>query len=222
MWLKRLLLPLCLCGIVFFPGCGGGSGKDLNGSLTVTHTQTDSDTYSQVSFTVTYADPYKTDVLGTEIALSTASSIGGYNGNFIQSTNNSGSFTLTYLLPRDTSTDQYFSIRATTGDLVASDIVIVKKQGQITAPTLTATPSSVTFSAGALVGDTQTVVLSGGSGTYSVLSVNPGPTNPNIGATVAGKILTITKKTTATGASATVLVSDTSTPQGTVSVTVNY
>ena len=220
MLVKRMILAVFLCSALLFAGCGGGGGNNVNGGLTVASSQTDSDTYSKVAFTVTYTNPTKSDVLGTPITITATSSNMG-SETFTSKTNNSGVFTLTYLLPRDLNSDQWFTLKATTGDLVASDTAIVKKQTTSTPPTLTANPASVTIPSTATVGQSSIVAISGGNGPYVVLGVSPTP-NADISASISGGTLTIAKTSTATGGSASILIGDSSTVQGTVLVTVTY
>lgn len=221
MRIMRFIAALILVCSVFVSGCG--SGKANNGSLVIASAETDSTTFSQFDFTIAYTNPSQSNVLDTQIDVTTSSpSIAGANASFSYYTNNSGVTVYTYLLPRDPDVDQLFVIQAKTGDLVASKAVVVPKQGTVTpTSTMAATPPTITFSSTAVNGDTQNVIISGGSGSYSVLNVNPSP-NPNIGATISGANLTVTKKSSVTGGVATVLVVDTSSPPNSVAVTVNY
>jgi hypothetical protein len=86
---------------------------------------------------------------------------------------------------------------------------------------MSALPSTLTFTASAPVSSTQTSVISGGVGSYSVLNINPSP-NPNISASVVGTTLTVTKTSLVTGGIATVLIKDTAVPPNSTTVTVNY
>jgi hypothetical protein len=217
---RALFLMFLASGVLLLSGCGG----DNNGSLTVSKQETDATTYSTVSFTITYTNPTITNVIDVPIEVTTSSPIAaGYNSRFTIHTNNSGSFTLTYLFPRDPTNDQFFNISTKTGELVASTFVVIPKQGTITTTPLpiVAIPSSITFTSTAVNGDTQSILLSGGNGSLVVQNINPSP-NPNISATVAGNTLTVTKTSSVTGGVATILVLDTATPPDTVTVTVNY
>lgn len=223
MKLTRLMAVFVSCTLFIVAGCGSG-GKDKNGGLTISTSQSDKDTYTQASFTMTYTNPQQSNVLGVELDVTTTSDIPGYNSGFTESLNNSGTVTYTYLLPRDVTNDKFFHISARTGDLIASTTIVVPKQGTVSAtpPTLTVAPSAqITFNAADPVGATQSVILSGGTGAYSILAINPTP-SPNISASISGNLLTVKKETVATGGLVTILVVDTSTPAGNTSVTVNF
>ncbi|CAG0955991.1 hypothetical protein [Geobacter sp.] len=213
--------------LLFVAGCGGSGGSDgnnKNGGLTIAKSQVDDSTYTQASFTITYTNPYQSNVLGVELKITTDSDIAGYNSSFTESLNNSGIVTYTFLLPRDTVSDKYFHITAKTGDLLASNTVVVLKQGTVssTPPTLSVAPSStITFAATDPISTSRSVLLSGGSGVYSVLAMNPTP-SPNISAAISGNVLTVKKETAATGGLVTILVVDTSTPAGNTSIMVNF
>ena len=221
----RLFSVLSLCVLLLTSGCGG---KDVTGTLNVSAPAVaTSDTFSKVSFTITYTSPTASNVGNLEVGVVTF-----YSGDalLVPSTqsiltlNNNGSNTasviLTYSIPRDT-VDQTFRLSANTGDLNSSNSAVIPKLGAPPTTPLTLTPATITFTATAPINSTQTVTISGGSGIYSVLNVNPSP-NPNISASITGSTLTVTKTSLASGGSATILIGDSATPPATVTLTVNY
>lgn len=225
---RLLFLGIMCCGIFLSGGCGS-DGKDVTGTLTVSNPSiTNTTTVSQVSFTITYTNPFATSVGGVEVSITTSSpTIPGSATSVVYTLNNNGtnssSFVLTFAIPRDTTIDQTFRLTATTGSLLSSATATIPAQGT-TPPVVTpmsALPSSLTFAATAPVDSTQTAIISGGTGAYSVLNINPSP-NPNIDATISGTTLTVKKLTSVTGGIATILIVDTATPPNSTTVTVNY
>lgn len=225
--LRLLLIGVVSCGIFLSSGCG--NGKDVVGTLTVsTPAITNSTTFSQASFTISYTNPFSASVGGVEVGVTTSSpTIPGAATNTTYTLNdngtNSSSIVLTYLLPRDIAIDQTFALTATTGGLSSKATAIIPVQGAIP-PVITpmsALPSTLTFVATAPANSTQTAIISGGTGSYSVLNINPSP-NPNIKAAIAGNTLTVTKTSIVTGGLATILIIDSASPPNSTTVTVNY
>ena len=225
---RLLFLGIMCCGIFLSGGCGS-DGKDVTGTLTVSNPSiSNTTTVSQVSFTITYTNPYATTVGGVEVNVITSSpTIPGAATSAVYTLNNNGtnssSLILTYAIPRDPAIDQTFRLTATSGGLLSSATATIPFQGA-TPPVVTpmsALPSSLTFTATAPVSSTQSSVISGGTGAYSVLNINPSP-NPNISASISGTTLTVTKTSLVTGGVATILIVDTATPPNSTTVTVNY
>jgi hypothetical protein len=220
---SKLFLILSLSMFLFVCGCGD---KDVRGTLTVSDPAvTNSETFSKVSFTITYSNPTAPNVGGVEVDVVT--SFSAIAGTFTQETltlnnngTNSASVTLSFFVPRSTD-DKTFTLSASTGSLNSSSTAIIPKLGAPATTPLTLLPSAITFTATAPVGSTQTVTISGGSGSYSVLNINPSP-NPNISASITGSTLTVTKTSSASGGSATILIGDSATPPASATLTVNY
>lgn len=216
----RLILGVVLAGSFLF-GCGSGS-KDLNGSLTVTKAETAADAYVTVDFTIEYTNPNQSNVLGTEITVTTSTGkiIPELNETFMYSTNNSGKTIYTYLLPK-TSVMYVFSIAAKTGDLEGSTAVVVPALAATPVATFTATPTSVAFDSTTLPGDKIVVLLAGGTPPYKKLNINPSPNN-FISASLTDNLLTVQRESTlALGdGAATVFLTDSSSPTQTLLIPV--
>jgi hypothetical protein len=215
-----LIVRLLAClSILVLSGCGGG--KDVNGSLTVVAgTVSSSGTIAQAPFTVTYTNPQKSDVIGIEISI-TAQLDDGTKNTFTYSASNSGINIFTFSVMQ-TSVAQTISVTAKTGDIIASDSALIPASTS-TAPTLSATPSSsVSFTTGAATGSQQQLFISGGTGTYSLI-LNPSPNN-DISASITGNVLTVIKTASAaTTGSASIIVTDTTTPTpGVLVIPVTY
>jgi hypothetical protein len=188
----------CLMALAIF-GCG--SGKDVNGSLNVSASKTDSETLTTANFTIVYTNPQKTDVLGVKIDVDSDTDSFSFNMS------NSGVKTITYLLPRY-DTEYVFRLTARTGDFVSGAAVVVPKLGTTTTTTtLTASPTSLTFAASAPVNSTQTVNISGGTSPYHFVALSPS-SNTDISADVSAGTLTVTKLTTNSPGSVNVVVQD--------------
>jgi hypothetical protein len=154
-------------GLSLLCGCGGGN-KDLNGSLSVEKTETDSTASVKADFTVQYSNPDTTNVLGTEIDvtiqeynLQTGQEI--YKTSFQYSCSNSGKDVYGYTLVKR-GYSYAFRFQAVTGDLKSYQTVIVP------AATLTATPASVDFYIDNNVNDEIDVILGGGDMPYKIFS----------------------------------------------------
>jgi hypothetical protein len=196
--LITLVLILCTLGIA---GCGGGNNGStgLNGAVTVVGTQTATDFSSDVSFTITYTNPLKTDLIGVPINYSVL-----VNGTLIdqQATNfnNSGILTVTYHIPKDAA-EQSVRCVANSSNLIGSATVTVSAFG-----TLNVTPSIQTYTATDPVDTVKTYTISGGSGNYSVVSSNPSL----VSVLISGTTINATRVSAGAG-SATITVTDTTT-----------
>jgi hypothetical protein len=217
----RLILGAAV-GMSLLFGCGSGS-KDVNGALTVTKAETASDAYVSVDFTIEYTNPTHSDVLGTEITVTTSTGIiiPALNETFMYSTNNSGKTIYTYLLPK-VAVAYVFSIAAKTGDLEGSTAVVVPALAVTPAPTFTATPASVTFDATTVPGDIIKVLLAGGTPPYSKLNINPSPNNFISAEIKDGNVLTIVRKSSLSlgDGAASIFLLDSSSPAKTLLVPV--
>ena len=197
-----LKLLACVAVLSIF-GCGS---KDVNGSLTVVAgSPSTSAQSSRVTFTVTYTNPQKSDVIGTEIAV--VATLSGINGAqdasqyFEYSTSNSGINTFTYSVPR-AANDQTLTLSAQTGSLKASDSATITGLG-----TLTANPASVSFPLTDPKGTPVTVALSGGLAPYTATS----PTTDIIVVT-SGSSLTVIKNTDTNHGTVNITVTDSISP----------
>ncbi len=188
----------CLAVAVLY-GCGGGSGKDVNGSLTVVASSpTTSADSSKVTFTVTYTNPQKSDVLDTHVSV--VVTLGGVQiDSFDYYTGNSGVNTFTYT-PKRASSDQTLLFTARTGDIVASDSAIITGLGQ-----LAANPPIINLTA---VNTPVTSTISGGLAPYIVSK-----TDPNLTASISGSTLSVqTLVTTSGNTQSTVIITDSVSP----------
>ncbi len=214
MKLSRFFTMLSICLMLLATGCGhGGSGSEVRGTLTMTApTVTNNATSSLVSTTVTYTNPYVKSVGGLVVIVNGSGYTLPDNGT------GTAAVTVTFIVPQQAS-QSYYSITATTGDLVASVVATIPALGS-TATTLTYVPTgTVAFSASDPIGTTNTVTMTNGTAPYSAV-VNP--TTANIGVAVSGANVTITKQTTATGGSTNIVVSDSSSPTMFVVIPVTY
>lgn len=215
--MKLRKMALAVTAVIMLALCGCGSGNDLNGSLTIGSTQANSTNFSEVSFTVKYTNPQKSNLLGMPLHFRTSM------GSFDEKTNNSGSIILSFVIPK-ADVDQAFFFEVTTGDLLASKVVIIPALGTEPPPSvpMSALPTSITFTPTAAIDSTQDVLILGGTGNYSVLNTNPSP-NLNISAAIVdGTTLRVSKESAATPGVATILVVDDASPPNSVTVTVNY
>ena len=203
---------------LFIFGCG--SGKDVNGSLTVVAGGvTASGSLAQAPFTITYTNPQKTDVLGVEINV-TSQLDNNASRSFTYSTSNSGVNIFTFSVPQTTSS-QNLQVVARTGDIVSSASVSIPAISS-TPPTLTASPTSIAFAVAAATGTTQILTLSGGLQPYNFI-VSPSPNN-DISASINGTIMTVIKTASAaTTGTANIVVTDSTTPSpGVVVIPVSF
>ena len=216
----RLILGAAL-GMSFLFGCGSGN-KDVNGALNVTKAETAADAYVTADFTIEYTNPSHSDVLGTEITVTTSTGnvLPVLDETFMYSTNNSGKTIYTYLLPK-IDVAYVFSIAAKTGDLVGSTAVVVPALAATPIPTFTATPTSVAFDATTLPGDKIVVLLAGGTPPYKKLNINPSPNN-FISASIADNVLTVERRSNLAfgDGAATIFLTDSSLPAQTLLVPV--
>ncbi len=214
---KLIYLFMSLVCLLNLAACGSGS-KDLNGSLTVTQSTKEEDTYVSADFTIEYKNPQRSDVLGTRIEVYTTNGV--EERSFTYFTNNSGKTVYTYLLPK-IDTPYTFYIRAKTGDLDGSTGIVVPALKQVAPASLTAAPTAVNFASNAQVGQSVQIVLSGGTTPYAC-NVNPSP-NDYIGASVNGNILTVSlkkKNESTSDMEYSVMVTDKSSPTKTLEIKV--
>lgn len=165
--MRNLLKLILTVSILVFAGCGGGNNGagGLNGSLTVEASQAEDDYSSDVSFTITYTNPFRDDLIG--VPLNYAVYLDGVVvDNVATNFNNSGKLKVTYSVDK-TSSRQSLKLVAKVGNLYASNAVTVSAFGD-----LNVTPSFQTFSETELTGTIKTFTISGGSGNYSVASSN--------------------------------------------------
>jgi hypothetical protein len=161
---RLILYALVICTMVI-AGCGGGNNGagGLNGAVTVTGSQLASNFSSDVTFTITYTNPLKTDLIGVPINYSVL-----VDGTLIdqQATNfnNSGILLVTYHIPKGVAEKSVRCV-ANSANLIGSTTVTVAAFGA-----LNVTPSIQTFADTDLVGTVKTYTISGGSGNYSVAS----------------------------------------------------
>ena len=198
----RFVLKFLACIMVLsFLGCGS---KDVNGSLTVVASSpVTSTSTSKVSFTVSYSNPQKADVIGTEIfVIATLNGATIATDSFTYSTNNSGVQTFTYTVDR-AAAEQTLSLRAQTGSLVASDSAVITGLGQ-----LAASPSPVNLT---VINSHIIVTITGGLPPYTVALELPN-SNITISPTVTSGTFTVqTSAITGTG-TASIIVSDSVSP----------
>ncbi len=199
--MRRVLtfcLILCTMAIA---GCGGGNNgsSGLNGAVTVAGTQTASNFSSDVSFTITYTNPIKTDLIGVPINYSVL-----VDGTLIdqQATNfnNSGILTVTYHVPK-VAADQSVRCVANSSNLIGSATVTVAAFGA-----LNVTPSVQIFAATDAVNTIKTYSISGGSGNYTVASSN----DALVTVALSGTTVNATRVSAAAG-NVTITVTDTTT-----------
>jgi hypothetical protein len=161
---RLILYALVICTMVI-AGCGGGNNGagGLNGAVTVTGSQLASNFSSDVTFTITYTNPLKTDLIGVPINYSVL-----VDGTLIdqQATNfnNSGILLVTYHIPKGVAEKSVRCV-ANSANLIGSTTVTVAAFGA-----LNVTPSIQTFADTDLLGSVKTYTISGGSGNYSVTS----------------------------------------------------
>lgn len=165
--MRNILKIILIASILAIAGCGGGNdgAGGLNGSLTVTGSQVADDYSSDVTFTITYTNPFKDNLIG--VPLNYAVYLDGVVvDNVATNFNNSGILKVTYHFDK-TSSRQGLKLVAKVGNLFASNSVVISAFGD-----LSVTPSSQTFSGSELTGTIKTFAISGGSGNYSVVSSN--------------------------------------------------
>lgn len=176
--MRRLFILILSLGMFAIAGCGGGNdGADgLVGSLTVTGAQSSSTYTSDVSFTIKYTNPYRTDLVGVPynyVLYINGVASAPVSGNF----STSGEFTVTYTISKD-SVDQSVKCAAQVGNLIASATQTVAAYG-----TLVISPSTATFDEA--IGASLTYTASGGLPPYT-FTVTPsveGIVTYDIGAT---------------------------------------
>jgi hypothetical protein len=159
--LRLLTVVLLLCTMVI-AGCGGGNegSVGLNGSVTVTGSQVASDSSSNVTFTIQYKNPLKTDLIGVPINF-TVTVDGVIIDQQATNFNNSGILSVTYNVGK-VDYERAVHCVANSSNLVGSDTVKVSAVG-----TLEITPLSETFAATDLIGSFKDFTISGGLQPYS-------------------------------------------------------
>ncbi len=214
---KLFYLLMSVVCLLTLAACGSGS-KDLNGSITVTQTTEEKDTYVSADITIEYKNPQRSDVLGTKIEVYTTDGV--EERSFTYFTNNSGKTVYTYLLPK-VNTPYTFYIRAKTGDLDGSTGIVVPALKQEAPASLTAAPNAVSFASNAQVGQAVQIILTGGTTPYAC-NVNPSP-NDYIGASINGNILTVSlkkKNESTSDMEYSIMVTDKSSPTKTLEIKV--
>lgn len=177
--MRRLLVLVLSLSMLVVAGCGGGNnGADgLVGGLTVSSSQTQTDTTGNVSFTIKYTNPYKTDMVG--VPLNYVITINGALYKDV-ATNfaTSGELTVGYVVPKDSVT-QYVKCVAQTGNLIASKIESVSAYGVLAL-------SSPTDTFAETIGASITYTASGGLPPYTftvtpsaagIVTYDPGATS---------------------------------------------
>lgn len=154
-----LFLMVCTLGIA---GCGGGNdgAGGLNGAVTVTGSQVASDSSSNVTFTIQYTHPLKTDLIGVPINY-TVTVDGLIIDHAATNFNNSGILNVTYTVPKDVTAQSVHCV-ANSANLIGSATQTVAAVG-----TLEITPLSATFAATDAIGTTKTFTVSGGAKPYA-------------------------------------------------------
>lgn len=213
-YLRVLVIFFACVTIMSFSGCGGG-GKDVNGSLTVTASSPSTASgVSSVTFTVTYTNPQKTDVL--DVPVSYVTQLGGQTiDSASYYTNNSGSKTFTYPVTQSSSA-QLLKLTATTGDFNSSAGVIIPGLGS-----LAVSQGNITFAPTAAIGTSVAVTISGGVQPYFVSLVPSTDTNISITPT-SQTAFTVSKITSTTPGTATITVTDSDTPNNSITIPVTY
>ncbi len=193
-----LALILCTMGIA---GCGGGNDGSvgLNGAVTVVGTQTAGNFSSNVSFTIQYTNPLKTDMIGVPINYSVMVD-GVLIDQVATNFNNSGILTVTYPVAKDVGERNVYCV-ANSSNLIGSASVIVSAFGA-----LNVTPSSQTFADTDLVNTVKTYAVSGGSGNYAVASSDANL----VSVSLSGTTVNATRVSAGAG-NVTITVTDTST-----------
>jgi hypothetical protein len=154
-----LFLMVCTLGIA---GCGGGNdgAGGLNGAVTVTGSQVATDSSSNVTFTIQYTHPLKTDLIGVPINY-TVTVDGDIIDHVATNFNNSGILSVTYSVPK-VNFERSVHCVANSANLIGSATQKVAALG-----TLEITPLSATFADSEGIGTTKTFTVSGGAKPYS-------------------------------------------------------
>lgn len=215
---KRLIMLLGLIVILTMAGCGSesGGGLNLNGSLTISAPTVDNadPSISVVTFTTTYTNPQKSDLLGMQINFS-ISEIGDYTVR----TNNSGSVIQRLFFGKGAVPRTIF-ITASTGDLQASAAASIPVKNVA----LTANPATLAFQPISSLQIPLRSQITGGTGSYTATKLTDTLNAIFANMTTVNLIQYLQVKKTALvhSGTATVKVSDTATPPATVTVPVNY
>jgi len=162
-----LFLMVCTLGIA---GCGGGNdgAGGLNGAVTVTGSQIAAESSSNVTFTIQYTHPLKTDLIGVPINY-TVTVDGEIIDHVATNFNNSGVLSVTYTVPKVNFGRSVHCV-ANSANLIGSATQTVAALG-----TLEITPLSATFAATEGIGTTKAFTVSGGLKPYT-FAVTPDPT----------------------------------------------
>jgi hypothetical protein len=150
---------LCLVTVA---GCGGGNdgAGGLNGSVTVTGSQASAESSSDVTFTIQYKNPLKTDLIGVPINF-TVTLDGVIIDQQATNFNNSGILSVTYNIGK-MNYERSVHCVANSANLIGSTTVKVSALG-----TLEITPLSEIFSATDLIGSYKDFAITGGLKPYS-------------------------------------------------------
>jgi hypothetical protein len=204
--LRYLTVLLSLSIIIMMQACGSGGGTtDTSGSLTMTaptSTSNGNGTYS-VSTTVTYTPPAGKSAQGIVVTTSATDSFGAVETRNYTLTSGSNSVIYTFFVNQKVGVTNYLSIVSSIGEMRAGVVSVI--------PAITAMSAApIDFLAGeaAAPGTTKTTTISGGVGTYSLIST--GTTNGVLTISLAGSTLTVkyVSPITATPGSADVLIQD--------------
>lgn len=174
--MRKLFVLVLSLGMLAVAGCGGGNdGADgLVGGLTVTSTQSQTDTTGTVSFTIKYTNPYRTDMVGVPLNYVITSN-GALVDDVATNFSTSGVLTVSYIFTKD-DINQNIKCVAQTGSLVASSIETVTAYG-----TLAISPLTATFEQS--IGAQLTYTASGGLPPYTF---DVTPSAPGLVSSVAG------------------------------------
>jgi hypothetical protein len=188
--------------------CGGGSGKETNGSLTIsspTVTGPTGGVYT-ISETVTYTPPSGKVPNAVPVVIT----IGGVSTTYYL--DSTGSFILTDIVLQ-TAGSTVYTVSATTGDLVSSVATVLAGSTP-----LNATPSPIVFASTDAGGTVKTSTIAGGLTPYAMTA----NANVDLIATISGSTLSVTK-VSLTGAvqkNGTITVTDAA--KSTISIIVFY
>ncbi len=190
--MSRLISFVVMLCMVTVAGCGGGNdgAGGLNGSLSVTGTQATADESSDVTFTIKYTNPLKTDLIGVPINF-TVMVDGVMIDQQATNFNNSGVYIKTYSI-RKAGAEQAVYCIANTANLIASDTVKVSAVG-----TMEITPITATFASTDDIGSTKEYTISGGLKPYAyeVIQSTPGL----VGVATGASTVTLTRASTEAG-----------------------
>jgi hypothetical protein len=218
--LRYLIILLSLSIFMMMQACGNSGGSsDTAGSLTLTaptSTNNNNGTYS-VSTTVTYAPPAGKSAQGVVVTTTASDSFGATETRNFTLTSGSNSVIYTFFVNQKVGVSNYLSIVSSIGEMRAGVVSVIPA---ITA--LSALPIDFLAGEAASPGTTKTTTISGGVGTYSLIST--GTTNGVLTISLAGPTLTVkyVSSSTANPGTADVLIQDVAGTILTIPVTYFY